>query len=235
MIRDGDSLAGASSDMVVRPGRSTIKCYIDWIHQTHMTISTQPSARENPDHCDYASVYVVETVAWLERVVIGLNLCPFAKAVHVKNQIRYVVSTAMAQDALCNTLVTELQFLAAADSAEIDTTLLIHPHLLTQFSDYNDFLVVADRARDSLDLTGVIQITSFHPQYQFANTAADDISNCTNRSPYPMLHLLRETSIDKAVAAFPDASTIFERNIETMNRLGASGWNNLTCKTPADR
>ena len=182
-----------------------------------------------------AANYIAETIVWLERAVIGLNLCPFAKAVHVKRQIRYVVYSGTSEVDLRESLLVELQFLATADSGAIDTTLLIHPHVLTQFSDYNAFLGAADRARDSLGLAGVLQIASFHPQYQFANTEVHDVSNCTNRSPFPMLHLLRESSIDKAVAAFPEASMIFEKNIETMNRLGASGWNKLIRKTPSDQ
>ena len=187
-----------------------------------------------PTSKPHAADYIAETIVWLERAVIGLNLCPFAKSVHVKRQIRYVVCSATSEVDLRESLLVELQFLAAANSEAIDTTLLIHPNVLTHFSDYNAFLEVADRARDSLSLSGVIQIASFHPQYQFTNTDVDDVSNCTNRSPYPMLHLLREASIDKAVAAFPDASMIFEKNIETMNRLGANGWNNLTRRTPGD-
>ena len=170
---------------------------------------------------------IAETVAWLERAVIGLNLCPFAKAVHIKRQIRYVVSAANTADALRETLLDELQHLANTDPAEIDTTLLIHPHALNDFLDYNEFLAVAEVALKECRLAGEIQIASFHPRYQFANTAADDITNYTNRSPYPMLHLLREASVARAVAAFPDASMIFEKNIETMNKLGIEGWGKL--------
>ncbi|MBL8525071.1 MAG: DUF1415 domain-containing protein [Betaproteobacteria bacterium] len=172
-------------------------------------------------------IFIAETVNWLERAVIGLNLCPFAKAVHVKQQIRYKVSAATTADALRDELIAELRRLAAADPVEIDTTLLIHPYALADFLDYNDFLYVADDAIHELELDGILQIASFHPQYQFAGTEADDITNCTNRSPYPMLHLLREASIDRAVAAFPDASTIYEKNIETLNQLGQAGWNQL--------
>jgi uncharacterized protein len=172
-------------------------------------------------------IFITETVIWLERAVIGLNLCPFAKAVHVKQQIRYKVSAAITADALRDDLVAELQLLAAADPAEIDTTLLIHPHVLSDFLDYNDFLYIADDIIRELELVGVLQIASFHPRYQFAGTEADDIGNYTNRSPYPMLHLLREASIDRAVAAFPDAADIFDRNIATMNELGREGWRRL--------
>lgn len=170
------------------------------------------------------STCIADTTRWLERAVIGLNLCPFAKAVQVKNQVRMVVSDAPHIDALCEDLLDELQLLAHADPLEIETTLLIHPHVLGDFLDYNDFLEIADRAVVELKLGGQLQVASFHPHYQFADTATDDITNYTNRSPYPLLHLIREDSIDRAVAAFPDASTIFEKNIRTMNRLGIAGW-----------
>ena len=161
---------------------------------------------------------------WLTRAVIGLNLCPFAKSVHVKEQIRYVVSEATDAEALIDTLEAELKTLAEADPERIDTTLLIVPRMLTDFADYNDFLYLAERLLDSLGLSGVLQIASFHPQYQFAGTEADDIENYTNRAPYPILHLLREDSIARAVEAFPDAADIYERNEETMRRLSHEGW-----------
>lgn len=168
--------------------------------------------------------HVVATRLWLERAVIGLNLCPFAKAVHVKGQIRYVVSLADTPEALLADLRAELQRLAAADPQDVDTTLLIHPRVLGDFLDFNDFLHDADEAVHALGLEGVLQVASFHPQYQFAGTDADDIGNYTNRSPYPTLHLLREDSIDRAVAAFPAAESIYEANIATLERLGPQGW-----------
>jgi hypothetical protein len=171
--------------------------------------------------------YAAETKIWLERAVIGLNLCPFAKAVHAKSQIRYVVSEVTTPDALCEVLLAELQFLADADPTLLDTTLLIHPHVLADFLDYNDFLDVADGCVEELGLTGDLQVASFHPQYQFAGTSADDVTNFTNRSPYPTLHLLREASVERAVAAFPDAASIFEKNMETMRTLGQDGWQKL--------
>jgi len=174
---------------------------------------------------------LARTRRWLERAVIGLNLCPFAKAVYVKDQIRWVVSPAETPEALLAELIAELQTLAAADPAVdpkvVDTTLLIHPTVLTDFLDYNEFLAVADAALEDLGLSGVLQIASFHPQYRFAGTAPDAIENCTNRSPYPLLHLLREASVERAVAAFPDAAEIFERNIDTLRRLGHAGWRRL--------
>ena len=170
---------------------------------------------------------IATTKLWLERAVIGLNLCPFAKGVHTKNLIRYVVSEARTTEELLQDLLNEYEILAESDATRIDTTLLIHPYVLTDFLDYNDFLEVADTALVEVDLDGELQVASMHPNYQFANTEPDDISNYTNRSPYPTLHLLREASIEQAVAAFPDASRIFDHNIETMRRLGHEGWNQL--------
>ena len=171
--------------------------------------------------------FVAATTRWVERAVIGLNLCPFAKAVHAKGQIRYSVCAGVTPEALLIELINELQYLAAANPAVTDTTLLIHPFVFADFLDYNDFLEVADAAIAELKLDGVMQIASFHPHYQFADTRADDISNFTNRSPYPTLHLLREASVARAVEAFPDAVDIFEKNIETMTKLGHSGWEKL--------
>ncbi|KAG9539057.1 hypothetical protein KCV01_g26428, partial [Aureobasidium melanogenum] len=167
------------------------------------------------------------TRLWLERAVIGLNLCPFAKAVHRKGQVRYVVSDAEQPLQLHQDLVRELEFLRDSDPEAVDTTLLIHPHVLADFMDFNEFLEVADDTVADLDLEGEIQVASFHPDFQFDGTAPDDITNYTNRSPFPTLHLLREASIDKAVAAFPEASTIFEANIATLDRLGVEGWKKL--------
>jgi len=170
---------------------------------------------------------IAATRHWLEQAVIGLNLCPFARAVHVKRQIRWVESPARDEQELREDLVRELQYLAAADAESVDTTLLIHPHVLNDFLDYNNFLDVADAAIEALGLTGVLQVASFHPDYRFEGTAADDVDNYSNRSPHPMLHLLREDSISRAVAAFPDAATVYERNIQTLRRLGAPGWQEL--------
>jgi hypothetical protein len=168
-----------------------------------------------------------DTLAWLDRAVIGLNLCPFAKSVRVKGQVRVVVSEATEPEALLAQLVEELQHLAAADPELTDTTLLVHPQVLVDFLDFNDFVDVADRALQQLALEGTLQIASFHPQFQFAGTAPDDISNYTNRSPWPTLHLIRESSIARAVQAFPEAEAIFERNIETLEAMGLDGWQKL--------
>ncbi|HEV7775475.1 MAG TPA: DUF1415 domain-containing protein [Luteibacter sp.] len=170
---------------------------------------------------------LADTREWLEKAVIGLNLCPFAKAVHVKQQIRWVVSEATTPESLLEDLNRELEILRDAEPEDIDTTLLIHPWVLDDFLDYNEFLDVADAAIGDLDLEGEIQVASFHPRYQFADTFADDIGNFSNRSPYPTLHLLREASIDRAVEAFPESSAIFDKNMETLQRLGIEGWRRL--------
>ena len=175
----------------------------------------------------YTEQVITDTEHWLERAVIGLNLCPFAKSVYVKNQIRFVVSGAKNVAELQADLQAELDFLFQADPVSIDTTLLIHPHVLQDFLDYNDFQDDADALLQTMDLEGEIQIASFHPNYQFAGTEPEDIANYTNRSPYPTLHLLREASIDNAVEAFPEAAEIFEKNVQTMEDLGLPGWEKL--------
>lgn len=167
---------------------------------------------------------VQDMKTWLERAVIGLNLCPFAKSVHVKGQVHYVVSLATEPQALREELVRELTALHAADPELRDTTLLMAPLCLQDFLDFNDFLDEADAVLDELGLEGDLQIASFHPQFQFAGTAPDDITNYTNRAPYPTLHLLREASIDRAVQAFPEAEMIFEKNMQTLEELGHAGW-----------
>jgi len=170
---------------------------------------------------------IAATRRWLERAVIGLNLCPFAKAVYVKEQVRYVVSPARTPEELLETLMNELQDLADTDPEKTDTTLVIHPFVLNDFLDFNEFLDVADAAVEDMSLDGELQVASFHPDYQFADTDQNDISNYTNRAPYPILQLLREESIDRAVEAFPEAEAIFEKNIETMEKLGHEGWDKL--------
>ena len=164
---------------------------------------------------------------WLESAVIGLNLCPFAKAVYVKNQVRLVVSRARHADDLLEELDRELDLLVATPADEIDTTLLIHATLFDDFLDFNDFLEVADGVVEEHALEGVIQLASFHPKFQFDGTEPDDISNYTNRAPFAMLHLLREDSVERAVAAFPEAEAIFEENIKTLEKLGHAGWKKL--------
>ncbi len=179
----------------------------------------------NP-HADDDQI-IAATRNWLEKAVIGLNLCPFAKAVHVKQQVRYVVSNATTPEALLETLMDELQLLSDTDPETTDTTLLIHPFVLNDFLDYNEFLDIADAAVEDMQLDGELQVASFHPQYQFADSDVNDIGNYSNRSPYPILHLLREESITRAVEAFPEASDIFDKNIETLENLGHDGWDKL--------
>lgn len=181
-----------------------------------------------PDLQAYPTDLVVEdTRRWLEKAVIGLNLCPFAKAVHVKNQVHYVVSEATDARGVAEQLQEELEALAEISPEKRDTTLLIVPHALQDFLDFNDFLELADDLIEAMDLGGILQVASFHPQFQFEGTDVDDVTNCTNRSPYPTLHLLREDSIDKAVEAFPEAEAIYETNMQTLEKLGIEGWLDL--------
>jgi uncharacterized protein len=181
-----------------------------------------------------ANEVIAATRTWLEKAVIGLNLCPFAKTVYVANKIRYEVSDAQTPEALLADLTRALQTLAAADPADVETTLLIHPQALGDFLDYNDFLDIADAAVEELGLTGTFQVASFHPHYRFADTEPDAIENYSNRSPYPMLHLLREESVERAVAEFADAGRIPDRNIETLRRIGHDGWRRLGLPAPPE-
>ncbi|MBL8444667.1 MAG: DUF1415 domain-containing protein [Zoogloeaceae bacterium] len=171
---------------------------------------------------------------WLEKAVIGLNLCPFARSVYVNNQVRFVVSNARHLDGFLEELDRELDFLAAADPKEIDTTLLIHPTLLPDFLDFNEVVGIAEEAVIEHELEGVIQVASFHPQFQFDGTEPDDIGNYTNRAPYPTLHLIREESLEGAVASHPDPDSIYERNIETLQKLGHEGWQALGIRASTD-
>lgn len=183
-----------------------------------MSIGHRPGAVPHP---------IADTQRWVERAVIGLNLCPFAKAVVAKGQVRYVLSDADTSEALLETLGDELLRLRDTPASEIDTTLIVHPHVLTDFLDYNDFLDDADALVAELDLEGVLQVASFHPDYQFTGNEPDDIANYTNRSPWPTLHLLREDSVERAVLAFPDPDDIVKRNLSTLERLGSDGWRRL--------
>ncbi len=174
---------------------------------------------------------LADTRRWIEKAVIGLNLCPFARSVYVKNQVRIVVSRARHVDAFLDELDRELDLLANTPAEEIDTTLLVHPALFPDFFVFNDFLNVVDEVVAEHDLEGVIQVASFHPAFQFEGVDADDISNFTNRAPYPTLHLLREDSVERAVASDGgNADEIVQRNIRTLEALGRQGWVDLMSK-----
>lgn len=180
-----------------------------------------------------AEEYIAPTRHWLEKAVIGLNLCPFAQAVHARGLIRWVVSDATQPEALLDDLADEMRLIAAADPGVVETTLLIHPHVLTDFADFNDFLDPAEARLGELGFDGVLQLASFHPAYQFAGTDPDDITNCTNHSPFPTLHLLRESSLDQALDGFPNPEAIYERNMETLRGLGHEGWKQLGVGAPS--
>ena len=170
---------------------------------------------------------LAKTRHWLEKAVIGLNLCPFAKAVYVKDRVRLVVSQARHADDLLEELDRELDLLTATPAEEVDTTLLIHPTLFEDFLDFNDFLEIAEGVVDEHELDGVVQLASFHPSFQFEGTEPEDISNYTNRAPYAMLHLLREDSVAQAIEGMPDTDAIYQENIRTLEKLGLEGWNKL--------
>ena len=174
------------------------------------------------------------TRRWIDAAVIGLNLCPFARAVVADGRVRFRVSHAREADALGVDLVEELRFLAGAEPEAVETTLLIHPWALTDFLAFNDFLAAADALLVELGMRGEVQIASFHPDYRFAGTSQEDLGNCTNQSPFPILHLLREASIERALANVPDPAAIYERNIETMRRLGRDGWERLRAQFALD-
>lgn len=170
---------------------------------------------------------VADTLRWMERAVIGLNLCPFAKAVHAKGQVHVAVYPADDEGGLLEALLAEADDLLRLDPAERDTTLLVVPHALHDFLAFNDWVGWAERGLRRAGHEGVLQLASFHPRFQFAGTQPGEIGNATNRSPYPTLHLLREDSVERAVQAFPDAADIFERNIERLEALGDAGWQAL--------
>jgi uncharacterized protein len=187
------------------------------------------SARVLNPYADGREADEIEVIArrWVEKIVIGLNLCPFAKAVHAKKQIRYAVTAAIQPDDLLAELEHQVGILIDTDPGELDTTLLIHPLAMLNFIDYHFFVGEADAALKRLEVQGVLQIAGFHPDYCFARTERDDMANFTNRSPHPMLHLLRESSVERAVAAFPDAASIFAGNIEKLRSLGLEGFSKL--------
>jgi uncharacterized protein len=180
-----------------------------------------------PDSAAHPDQVIAATRRWLERAVIGLQLCPFAAAPHLNDRVRYCVSAQRSGAGLLEELSVELHTLQDADPLKCETTLLIHPQVLTDFNEYNEFLDACDAAIAELGFEGELQVASFHPRYQFAGTGAQDIENYTNRSPYPMLHLLREASVTRAVANFPHLDRIGTSNKETLRRLGHEGWRQL--------
>ncbi|MSR00043.1 MAG: DUF1415 domain-containing protein [Gammaproteobacteria bacterium] len=178
----------------------------------------------------------METRAWVDYAVIGLKLCPFAKAPQVQGLVRYIVSNATTNDALNEDLINELQHLSTAPTDQVETTLLIHPDVLQEFENYNNFIMLAECTIEALDLEGIIQVAGFHPHYQFEGTTVNDITNATNRSPFPTIHLLRESSIEQAISEFGNTQLIYEKNIQTLERLGPEGWEALQyrCRLKAD-
>jgi hypothetical protein len=188
------------------------------------TTPTTPTTAAQAAQPPSAALAVAAVRAWVERAVIGLNLCPFARSAQQRGRVRYAHSAAVDAEALLADFCAEVRRLVATPATELETTLLIHPQALADFEDYNDFLDVADAALEALGCAGVLQVASFHPQYQFAGTAADAIDNATNRSPWPILQLLREDSVAAAAVGFPDSAAIYEANIATLRRLGAPGW-----------
>lgn len=168
-----------------------------------------------------------ETRAWLDRVVIGLDLCPFAKSARARGRTRIVASSARDTETLLDDFGAEVRRLLCTPPKDLETTLLVHPWVLADFGDYNEFLDLADAALDALAATEVLQVASFHPHYQFAGTAADDITNATNRAPYPLLQLLREDSVAAALNTLADPAAIYEANIARLRALGHQGWEEL--------
>jgi hypothetical protein len=176
---------------------------------------------------DAERIAIEDTQKWLMEAVIGLNLCPFAKVVAVKDRVRYRVCLSSVSQDVLQMLADELQFLVSADASVVETTLLIAPYALPDFLDFNEFLSECNTLLESQGLEGELQVADFHPDYQFAGEAPDAMGHFTNRAPYPTLHLLRESSLDEAVAVYPDAALIFERNIASLESLGVQGWADL--------
>lgn len=204
-----------------------------FIGYTAPSVPHRPFSRFLMNFVPHTDAAINAVRIWLEKAVIGLNLCPFAKSVYVRHRIRFAVSQAITAEALTSDLMQELAHLQSSDPAILDTTLLIHPCVLRDFDDYNQYLDVADAVLDEMGLVGELQIASFHPDYQFAGSAVDDISNYTNRSPYPILHLLRESSIEAAIGSHPDPDSIYQANIALLRRIGKAGWDALDIPTPA--
>ena len=210
-----------------------------WAHQAPQGTRPQDPPADaswlvKPEDAEPLRWALQDTTDWLERAVIGLNLCPFAKSVHVKGQIRTVASLTDDPVEVLEHVKRELQWLAAQPAELLDTTLLVFPCALPDFLDFNDWLDPADQILHQLGLEGELQIASFHPKFQFAETSVHDISNYTNRTPYPTLHLIREESLDRAVEAFPEAEAIFEANIDKLEEMGMPGWKALDIQAHVD-
>ncbi|HDY84324.1 MAG TPA: DUF1415 domain-containing protein [Methylophaga sp.] len=162
---------------------------------------------------------ILDVETWLDDVVIGLNLCPFAATPRKNKQVRFTVSQALTEEVLLADLYAELTLMSQTPAEEVETSLLIVPDMLNKFDDYNQFLDLADALLEEFEWDGIFQIASFHPDYCFAETDIDSIENLTNRSPYPILHILREATLEKALEKMTSPDEIFKRNIETMNEL----------------
>lgn len=174
------------------------------------------------------------TREWVEQAVIGLNLCPFANSVFRKNQIAFQVSHAQTTDALWQDLLAASETMLSTPADQMDTLLLIHPWALGDFFEFNDFVGDVEALFDANGLSGVLQVASFHPDYQFADATANDPTNHTNHSPFPTLHLLREASLDKAIDSVQNTESIVDNNLETMRRLGHAGWDEIQARIRRD-
>lgn len=164
--------------------------------------------------------HIRHTKQWIQEFVIGMNFCPFAKSPFRTDKIRYLLTETNEQETLLQTLMNELLWLHEIPAEEVETSLIIHPNVLQNFEEYNDFLAVTDALLEDLGLEGIFQIASFHPDYQFADAAVDAVENYTNRAPYPMLHLLRESSVTLATAHYPDVDSIPDKNIAKLRAFG---------------
>ena len=163
---------------------------------------------------------IKQTKQWVEQIVVGLNLCPFAKVPFNKNLIRYVLFEGTDMESLIHLVISELETLTKTSSTEIETTLLVTPNVLQEFEEYLDLFHLLNDVLEKLNLEGILQIASFHPNYLFEGSNLYDVENFTNRSPYPMFHLIRENSIEKAVESYKNPEEIPEKNMETMRYLG---------------
>jgi len=163
---------------------------------------------------------IFETKQWIEKIIIAHNFCPFAKKPFIQDTIRYKVCNATSSEIVVDDLVDELLYLHEASPTEVETSLLIVPYTLTEFEDYNQFLDVVDSALEELDLIDIIQVASFHPEYCFADLDPDDVRNYTNRSIYPMFHLIRENSVEHARATHPDVEAIPDKNMDLLLEIG---------------